>query len=245
VTLRLQGIDAHTQAERTSHLRFEVQDTGIGLSEADQSRLFQPFEQVADASRREGGAGLGLAISRQLVRLMGGDITVRSKPGEGSSFSFELELPWASTADAPSEEPSWPTGYDGERRKVMVVDDVSLNRIMAAESLKRLGFEVMEVEDGQGAIDAAAKTRPDLILLDISMPGLDGFEVTRILRETTSLARVLIVLTSASVTEDMERRCVEAGADAFLPKPIDQHRMLDVMASLMGLKWIYESEATA
>ncbi|HET9644583.1 MAG TPA: ATP-binding protein [Burkholderiaceae bacterium] len=245
VTLRVQVVNADACREANSSIRFEVQDTGIGLSEADQTRLFQPFEQVAEASRREGGAGLGLAISRQLVRLMGGDITVRSKAGEGSVFSFELELPKAPTEDARAEEPVWPTGYEGDRRKVMVVDDVSLNRVMAVESLKRLGFEVLEVEDGQAALDAAAQIHPDLILLDISMPGIDGFEVTRIIRHTPPLARIPIVLISASITGDVERQCSEAGADAFLPKPMDQHRMMDVLARLLGLKWTYETIATA
>ena len=124
----------HNDADSISRLRFEVRDSGIGMTEAQLARLFQPFGQVADVNRREGGTGLGLAISRQLIRLMGGDVQVRSQPGHGSVFSFELDLPAVHGQIAASPGHGTPIGYEGLRKKVLVVDDVAQNRAMLLDA---------------------------------------------------------------------------------------------------------------
>jgi PAS domain S-box-containing protein len=227
-------------SESTVRLRFEVHDSGIGMSEAQLERLFQPFEQVADPQRREGGTGLGLAISRRLVRMMGGDIRVRSRPGEGSVFSFELVLPIAQPHPSIPPGRERPIGYAGPRRSVLVIDDVRQNREMMFEALNSLGFEVFGANDGQMGLDVAVKARPDLILMDAMMPVMDGCEATRRLRRLPSLADVPVIATSASATPDVEARCHAAGADAFLRKPIEQDALLEALANLMGLTWIYE-----
>ncbi len=227
-------------AEPTVRLRFEVQDSGIGMDEAQLARLFQPFEQVAEAPRREGGTGLGLAISRELVRLMGGDVQVRSRPGEGSVFSFEIELPIAPPKEAAAPGGSMPVGYEGPRRKVLIVDDVPQNRVMLFEALSPLGFEVLEAGDGEEGLEVAARIRPDLVILDARMPVMDGFEVARRLRQLPGLADVPILATSASPTRDVEARFRAAGAEAFISKPIDPNGLIGALRKLMGLSWIYE-----
>jgi len=244
VTLRVHAQAAsHGQendADPRARIRFEVQDSGIGMSEAQLARLFQPFEQVGDAPRREGGTGLGLAISRQLVRLMGGDVQVHSKPGEGSVFSFEIELPTARLPGTAAVGSVVPVGYEGPRRHVLIIDDVPQNRVMLAEALTVLGIEVIEAGDGQEGLKVADTSRPDLIILDAMMPVMDGFEATRRLRQLPALAHVPIIGTSASVTPNVEARFRAAGADAFVPKPIDQNALIGMLGKLLALSWLYE-----
>jgi PAS domain S-box-containing protein len=247
VALRVHALAASPQAVRDEHgaqpmvrLRFEVQDSGIGMSEAQLARLFQPFEQVSDAPRREGGSGLGLAISRELVRLMGGDVQVRSRPGEGSTFSFEIELPTAQQQALAGPGRGRPTNYEGPRKKVLVVDDVAENRAMLFESLGALGLEVFDADNGKAGLEAADRIRPDLIVMDVMMPVMDGFEATKRLRRMPGLAEVPIIATSASASRDVEVRCRAAGANAFVPKPIDDNTLLEALTRLMSLTWIYD-----
>ena len=118
-----------------ARLRFEVKDSGVGMSDESLSRIFQPFEQVGEVQRREGGTGLGLAISQQLIRLMGGNIQVKSQLGKGSLFWFEVDLPVAATEMAVLPTPQIVIGYQGSRKKVLIVDDVPQNRAMLMDAL--------------------------------------------------------------------------------------------------------------
>ena len=225
-----------------TRLRFEVQDTGIGVSADQLETIFQPFEQVSDPRRRLGGAGLGLAISRQFVRLMGGEIHVTSEVGAGSTFWFELEVPLTETATTARRE--WlVTGYEGSRKTVMVVDDVAENRAMAIDMVSQLGFDVIEAVNGRDALDKAEVLRPDCILMDIAMPEMDGLEATRRLRQLPGLEDVTIIATSASASGSDEQKCLAAGMNAFVPKPIDLEQLLTQIATLLKLKWIYAPQA--
>jgi CheY-like chemotaxis protein len=226
-----------------ARLRFEIEDQGIGMSEAQVSRLFQPFEQVAEAKRREGGTGLGLAISRQLIRLMGGDIEVHSRPGEGSVFAFEIELPVseAPARDLPGE--SAPLGYLGERRKILVVDEVLQNRTMLVEELAALGFEVAEATNGMEALEVAGRFRPHLLVMDLTLPIMDGLEATLRLRQMPEYAELPIIAISASATSDAEERSRAAGANVFVGKPIQEGVLLNDIAALLHLEWIRAAAA--
>src|SRR5581483_3814675 len=173
VTLRVMRVAPHVgdaACGRVVRLRFEVEDEGIGMSERELARAFQPFEQVADARRREGGTGLGLAISRQLVHLMGGEIRVRSWLGEGSVFSFEIDTAAAPTAVSTPRSESIPIGYLGQRRRVLIADDVNENRALLVALLSALDFQIIEVENGWQALQEVARVRPDLALIDLAMP---------------------------------------------------------------------------
>jgi PAS domain S-box-containing protein len=241
---RLAPLATAAAADACARLRFEVQDQGIGMSKAQLAQLFQPFAQVADVARREGGTGLGLAISRQLVRLMGGDIRVRSSPGEGSVFWFEIEVPASQVpAQVPSEKRA-PTGYQGERRRILVVDDAQQNRAMLFDSLASLGFDVEAAADGAQALDMAARFHPDLVVMDLMMPVMDGFEATRQLRRLPQNADLPIIATSASTTAEMDARCREIGVNLFLVKPIDEEALLSAIAALLHISWIRD-EAVA
>jgi len=227
-----------------SRLRFEVQDSGIGISPDQLNAIFQPFEQVGDMQRRLGGTGLGLTISRQYVRLMGGDIHVESSPGQGSIFWFELEVSVVDTqtVTAPSRIV---TGYSGPRKMVLIVDDVTENRTVAAHILQPLGFEVAEAANGREGLEMAQRLRPDLILMDIAMPEMDGLEAVRRLRQQAAFKDVPVIAASASVSETDSKKSLEAGMSAFLTKPLDVDTLLEQMARLMQLEWIYAAEAQA
>ncbi|WP_284616857.1 ATP-binding protein [Aquabacterium humicola] len=220
-----------------ARLRFQIADTGVGIEPAQLQRLFQPFEQAGDVDRRAGGSGLGLSISRQLVRLMGSEIDVHSVPGQGSRFAFELELPVFE--DLQPAEPPAPAiiGYDGPRRRVLIVDDVPVNRIVLADLLGQLGFEVDEAGNGQEGLERAQACRPDLIVLDNVMPVMDGLTATRLLRARPDTQGVPIIAASASASNEHQRASLAAGANVFLPKPIDHRRLLEQVGALLNLQW--------
>jgi CheY-like chemotaxis protein len=225
-------------------LRFEIEDTGIGMSEEQLSKIFRPFEQVSDSLHREGGAGLGLAISRHLVRLMGGDIGVQSRSGEGTLFSFELDLPVAESPAVRAGPLRIASGYRGPRKTVLIVDDVLQNRLMQMQSLSELGFDVAQASNGQEGLEQAARLRPDLILMDVMMPVMDGLEAIRQIRARPDLAHLPVIAVSASASAADEARSLAAGASAFISKPIQIDAMLQVIGEHLALSWVYEERST-
>jgi PAS domain S-box-containing protein len=235
VSLAVRQVSAEAGSAR---LRFEVRDTGIGIAPGDLERVFQPFEQAGDEQLRAGGTGLGLAISRQLVGLMGGAIEVDSTPGQGSVFSFELSLLLAQRP-APVAAPRVPVGYDGERRRVLVVDDVAGNRNMLSALVSALGFDVEEAADGQQAFDRVSVRTPDLVLMDAAMPVMDGLAATRKLRADPRWRELPIVIVSAAVSDTDRYRCLEAGASAFIAKPVDRDQLLHALQQWLRVQWRY------
>jgi CheY-like chemotaxis protein len=227
----------------TASLRFEVEDSGVGIDAAHLETIFLPFEQVGHAARRASGTGLGLAISRQLVRAMGGDIYVESRAGQGSRFWFDIRLPLVAPQLPHRAAHAEVVGYEGRRRRVLVADDVPANRAVLAELLGGLGFVVDEVEDGEALLAHARTACPDLVIADIVMPRLDGVQATQHLRRTPSLEAVPVLLVSATVSASDAERHVAAGANAFLPKPIDVRQLLQRVGDLMALRWTHAPPA--
>ncbi|HEX6707983.1 MAG TPA: ATP-binding protein [Albitalea sp.] len=220
-------------------LRFEVHDTGIGIAAPELQTIFEPFEQVGDAHRRSGGTGLGLAISRQLVRLMGSDIDVESQPGEGSVFRFELRSASVDVSDvALVPAGRVVTGYAGARRRLLIADDVAGNRAMLVDLLRPLGFETSEAGDGQQTLECLHDVRPDLILIDMVMPVMDGLEAIRRLREDPLWKHLPVIAVSANASEADRTRCLAAGASDFLSKPIDREALLAMIGAQLGLEWV-------
>jgi signal transduction histidine kinase/DNA-binding NarL/FixJ family response regulator len=221
-------------------LRFEVVDEGVGIAPDQIGKIFEPFEQVGDVKLRAGGTGLGLAISRQLVELMGGALSVESIPGEGSRFWFDVRvLPLAASVSA-QDVPQVATGYHGARKTILVVDDVAANRALLLDLLGALDFKLLEAENGEIGVRLAHEERPDLILLDLVMPVMDGVEATKRLRAESATASMPIVIVSASATPEDEASVMQAGANAFITKPIDERELLGEIGNLLKLEWSQE-----
>ena len=230
---------AHRHQE-TVTLHFEITDTGIGMLETQLEQIFLPFEQIGDLQRRAEGTGLGLAISQRLVQAMGTDIHVTSSVGHGSSFWFDLEVPvLPHPADYTSDANPVITGYCGHRRTVLVVDDNEDNRSVILHMLVPIGFTVVEAEDGQQAIAAAQANAPDVIVMDLVMPVMTGVEATQAIRQQPALHGVVIIAVSASVFDINQQHHLLAGSDAFLPKPVDAHQLLQLIQQQLQLEWIY------
>ncbi|WP_051376910.1 ATP-binding protein [Burkholderia sp. WSM2232] len=218
-------------------LRFTVQDTGIGIDEGHLEAVFRPFEQVSDAQHQMGGTGLGLAISRQFVRLMGGEIHVESRPGAGSTFSFEVDAPVV-PAGATVVRPEWTaSGYKGPRKTILVVDDVAANREVVVDMLGPLGFEMAQAGNGFEALEKASALQPALVLMDVVMPGMDGLEATRRLRAMPEFGSLPIVAVSAGASGSDAAKSLAAGANAVLSKPVDLTVLLSQIAALLDLEW--------
>jgi signal transduction histidine kinase/DNA-binding NarL/FixJ family response regulator/CHASE3 domain sensor protein len=227
-------------------LRFEVIDTGIGMTAEQVETIFMPFEQVGDSRHRADGTGLGLAISRHLVESMNGVLEVESNYGRGSTFRLELDLPIieAELDDLPVIGQAI-AGYSGPRRKILVVDDEVDNRTMLVDLLKPLGFEVSGAADGREAVARAQLFRPDVIIMDLVLPRISGSEAIQEIRQMRELSekRVTIIAASASAFEQDNLQSMLAGCDEFLVKPIAIDALFRLLQTHLDLAWIYRHPA--
>ncbi|WP_152587924.1 hybrid sensor histidine kinase/response regulator [Nostoc sphaeroides] len=244
VTFNIEVIDQPSSDGQTvkHRLRCTVEDTGIGITPAELSKIFLPFEQVGDKKRQAEGTGLGLAITRQLVQMMGSDIHVKSQIGQGSSFWFELEIPeaadWVQSAIASSEKQI--IGFEGGPYTILMVDDRWENRTVITNLLQPLGFNVVEANNGKEGLEIAIALKPDLIITDLLMPEMDGFELIKYLRHTPEIQNIKIIVSSASVFEADKHRSLQAGGNAFLSKPIQVDELLHQLEQYLNLVWIYK-----
>ena len=214
----------------SSKIRFEVRDTGIGIDPKDQERLFEPFTQVdGSRSRRYGGAGLGLAICRQIVTRLQGEIGLESRPGKGSCFWFTLPLKEARPPSRPRREPAELQWQDTP--SILLAEDNPINQMVAQHQLEDLGAEVDVAENGSEVLDAMAQKQYDLILMDCQMPEMDGYETTRQIRhqEASSGNRIPIVALTAHAFGHDRERCMAAGMDDYLSKPYDRRDLANVL----------------
>ncbi len=226
-------------------IRFQIEDTGIGMTNEQIEKIFLPFEQVGDSKRQAEGTGLGLAITQKIVQMMNSTLEVKSHPGEGSMFWMDLELTpsesgWSEIAKTNSFGKI--VGNTCNIRKILVVDDAFENRSVLVNLLQPIGFEVAEASNGQEGLQKASEFHPDLIVTDLSMPIMDGFEMMHHLRQTPELKDIPIVVSSASVFEIDKQKSLEAGGDDFLPKPVQAEELLEKLQKLLCLEWVYEQK---
>ncbi len=227
-----------------SVFRFQIFDMGVGIPEEYLEDIFSPFKQVGEHSLRIEGTGLGLTITRKLVRLMGGELYVKSRPGQGSTFWFDITLPEASGWTESKGSYEYPvTGYTGKRRKILVVDDRWENRVVLVNLLSPLGFETTEAEDGTEGFQKAMTIKPDLIFMDIVMPGTDGIEITRQIRNSPDLAGIKVLIISASSSQSPKDIIMESGADDFLSKPVEIKDVFIAIEKHLKIEWIYKEKS--
>ncbi len=228
-------------------IRFRVEDTGPGMTPAQVKKIFLPFEQVGDVKKQSEGTGLGLAISQKIVGLMQSEIAIDSRAEIGSIFSFEVALPealdWAESSRI--LEQGTVLGYLGEKRKILVVDDRWENRAVLVNLLEPLGFEMIEAADGKEGLDRALATKPDLILTDLAMPVMDGFEFLHQIRAHPQLRDAIVLVSSASVFEIDRQKSLDAGGNDFLPKPVQADVLLGLLKKYLQLEWVYDETVNA
>lgn len=223
-------------------LRFAVTDTGPGIAPDERAWLFRPFAQTRTGLKTQGGTGLGLAISREYVRLLGGEIDVESELGRGSQFAFELELVASDEAPPVVERIIAGLAPDQPRHRVLVVDDQEFNRRLLVQILEPLGFELAEAADGEAALEQWRIWRPDLLWLDLRMPGLDGHAVARRIRAEEPDGRTRLLAVSASAFAEEREQVLASGCDDFLRKPFGANELLEMMGRHLGLQFVYVDE---
>ena len=227
---------------RSPVAEFEVIDTGPGIQPDDLERIFAPFERGAlGAAQPQTGTGLGLTISRLLAGVMGGDIKVESKVGLGSTFKVKILLSEVTnpTRHAPVKAPV--AGYLGPRKTILITDDDPVHRDLLREVLTPLGFILLSAPDGPSCLALAQHCQPDLFILDISMPGMDGWTVAETLR-SSGHHQARILMTSASALEAHGRPLAQPFHDSYLMKPIDIPRLLEAIRQLLKLDWSYQTD---
>ena len=228
--------------QQTTKIRFQVEDTGIGIAPEKLEEIFLPFQQGGAERHFVGGTGLGLPISKRLAEMMGSCLNVSSKPGEGSIFWLELSLPeitnWQGTSETQQRTI---TGFVGKPRKMLVADDKWENRSVLVSLLSPLGFEMMEATNGEDCLRKAAQFKPDVVLMDLVMPVLDGFEATRQLRKVPAYKDMVVIAASASAFEHDHRQSLTAGCNDFISKPIHTRELLEKLQRHLQLEWVYES----
>ncbi|MDM8527013.1 PAS domain S-box protein [Anaerolineales bacterium HSG24] len=222
-------------------IRFQIADTGIGIPPDKLADIFTPFKQVGAQALSTEGTGLGLAISRKLTKLLGGDLHVKSQLGEGSTFWFDLHLDevkaWQDQ-DTQIVEEQIVIGFEGERRTILVVDDVPTNQGVLVNILVPLGFDVITANDGQEGLSNALDFQPDLVLMDLIMPVMDGIESTQKIKKKLPDTKVIIV--SASSLQALEEVQEEAGSDDYLQKPVRLAELFSKIQTHLDITLIYE-----
>lgn len=222
------------------YLFFEVADTGMGIAAADQESIFQVFSQTREGAQI-GGTGLGLSISRSLARMMGGDIVVESEPGKGSCFRVHICARAVVAAKLrPMKKRVVGLVESGARRRILIVDDEILNREFLQSFLLQIGFDVAEATDGDTALGLIASWQPDLVLMDVMMPGMDGNATTRKIRE--QWPELKVVGLSANVFEEAERKAYESGMNLYVRKPYKEIELLHAIGEMLSVTFRYEDE---
>jgi signal transduction histidine kinase/CheY-like chemotaxis protein len=224
---------------------FTVADTGIGIHKKDLERIFQPFERARTArAQATMGTGLGLTISKLLTNVMGGDLGVRSEVGKGSEFRVKLLLSEVSRPRIASTMEDRVRGYAGPRQTILVVDDNDIQRDLVRDLLTPLGFEVLTAASGKECLALAEQHKPNLILLDIAMPEMDGWQVAQRLHRSAG-TRAAIVMLSANAVDPGALPEAERLYDDSLMKPIDLRQLLKKIHALLNIEWIYAPEAAS
>ncbi|MCJ8268093.1 MAG: response regulator [Psychrosphaera sp.] len=232
-------------ASETVLLRFSVKDTGIGIAQDQLADIFVPYQQIDNQITRAEGSGLGLTISKNLVDLMGQTLYVQSQSEVGSQFWFDLPLPVSNQTVPLVDESQYGcehiSGFEGPSKTILSIDDNHFNRDVIRQYLTRYGFDVVEASGGQQGLQLLNKNQPDLVLLDVLMPDMDGFEVVAAIRADAEYQQLPVIALTAAAQSDMEQKALSCGFDAVLAKPLEQQKLLAALQKALNLDWIVEA----
>ncbi len=243
--IKLSVSHSKTETAKKVRLRFEVEDTGAGIPEDDLNKIFTAFVQLHNQDNKEAGTGLGLAICEQNVKLMGGEIGVKSTIGKGSVFHFEIPV---SVHEKTNEKVIRKQSgvlrlADGEKiYSILIAEDQFENRLLLLKLLEPLGLTIYSAENGKEAVDSFQQFNPDLILMDIRMPVMDGIEATRQIRLTQAGMHTKIIALTAHALADERVVMLEAGCDDFIRKPYSSSEIFDALKNHLGVKFIYDEQ---
>jgi len=223
---------------------FEIEDTGPGITPGELDRIFEPFVRGSAAQGAVGGSGLGLTIARMLTQVMGGELTATSEPGSGSRFVVRLYLPALTGVVPATPSRDRRLGYAGARRRILIVDNEAVDRELLAGVLAPLGFLIDQAASGGECLEVLPRFRPDAILMDLAMPGMDGWETIRAIRRDR-LSEAHIAIVSANAFDKGAENDLGIAADDFVTKPVRFDELLDWLGRALNLEWIEAIEAPA
>ncbi|NET31846.1 MAG: response regulator [Cyanothece sp. SIO1E1] len=227
-------------------IRFQVEDTGIGIPATALKTIFEPFEQIGTGKHSIEGTGLGLTISNTIAILMGSQIQVQSQLGIGSTFTFVVDFPLAIIDWQHKTKARKPIiAYRGAKKNILVVDDQWENRSVLVNLLEPIGFVLATAAQGEVGLAKAAELEPDLVILDLAMPVMDGYQVLHQVRHSETLSNLKVIVSSASVSETDKQKSLDAGADDFLPKPVQAEALFQLLEKHLSLEWQYEADPEA
>ncbi|MEK7989673.1 MAG: response regulator [Thiotrichaceae bacterium] len=220
-----------------ANVEFKVIDTGIGIESNALKEIFEPFQRIGDQQYQYEGTGLGLAITKTLVDIMGGQLQAKTEIKQGSCFWFSLELAEIGTIITPNNSIEHYAG-EGQQYSVLIVDDNPKNRSMLVKLLEPLQFNILQASDGYEGLDKVDEFHPDLVITDLMMPVMDGFDMAREIRKRDEIKHIPIIATSASVFEQHQLASLEAGCNSFLPKPIREQELIQAISQYLELTWL-------
>ena len=236
-------VDKADGIARKYNLNFSISDTGTGIAPEELNKIFEAFSQTESGRDAQEGTGLGLAISRQFVQLMGGNITVESELGKGTTFKFSIKAKLGqATINSPHilQQKILGVAPDQPIYKILAVDDKSINRQLLVNLLAPFGFEVKEASNGQEAIAMWEEWEPHLIFMDMRMPIMDGYEATKYIKSTTKGNSTAVIALTASVLEEEKAIVLSTGCDDFLHKPFKEQVIFEALTKHLGVQYIYE-----
>lgn len=237
------GVTLRVAESPRGRLRFDIVDTGVGMNEEEIADIFDPFKQV-DAGKAAGGTGLGLAITKRLVERMGGGVSVTSEEGSGSTFSFDIPLKEAEGACFEALEEGKVLTFGavvlapGQEVTVLVADDRETNRDILDKMLAAAGFRVVMVDDGDTALEALRKELPDIVLMDVRMPRMNGIEAVKAIRADGSLKELTVIAVTASVFPEFREKAIEEGFDDFLAKPFRTEELMEKLQKHLEVNFV-------
>ncbi|MEL6461085.1 MAG: ATP-binding protein [Cyanobacteria bacterium J06621_15] len=225
-------------------LLFHIEDTGIGMKPEVLNKIFLPFEQLGTTKNKSDGTGLGLALSQKIIEMMNSQIKVKSQIDMGSVFQFEIECQvaedWTETSSV--TRTGRIVGYTGDKKQILIVDDRWENRSLLINLLSTVGFDLIEAENGQDGLEKAIQYQPDLIISDIKMPVMHGWNLLEEIRKLDDLKNTLFFFCSVSTSEMDSKKAIEAGANYFLNKPVKSKELYRILAKQLKLTWRYSTE---